>query len=132
MATAIRMLHTSDPADEIRKDIGIRLDDSKVTGALVLVGVYMRPKKTAGGIILTDNTAAEDKFQGKVGLVLGMGPLAFKDDDVHKFGDVRPAVGDWIVFSIGDTFAAELGGRRVRFVEDVDVKMIIPSPDVLW
>jgi len=49
-----------------------------------------------------DKTRAEDRFQGKVGLVLKIGPLAFVDDDVHKFGGFHAEVGDWVVFRPSD------------------------------
>src|SRR6185437_4499433 len=47
----------------------------EAVGHDVLVAVYTRAgSKTAGGIIIAD-TYREDDFQGKVGLVLSIGPM---------------------------------------------------------
>jgi co-chaperonin GroES (HSP10) len=131
MAQAIQMQHETDPRDEILTDVASFLPDISVMGARLLVAPYIRSKQTRGGIFLPDNTRAEDKFQGKVGLVLALGPLAFRDDETHRFGDKTPKVGDWIVFAVGDTFGFELGTRRCRAVEDVDVHLIVQRPDII-
>lgn len=132
MAHAIAMIHVRDPGDEIREEVAATLADVTVLGARLLVAVYVRPEKTLGGIIITGITTGEDRYQGKVGLVLQCGPIAFQDDATHRFGGKVPKVGDWVVFAVGDTFALEMGKRRVRMVEDVDVHMIISRPDAIW
>lgn len=131
MAQAIQMMHDADPRAEILREVDEFLPGISVMGARLLVAPYIRPNQTRGGIFLSDNTKAEDKYQGKVGLVLALGPLAFKDDENHRFGHITPMVGDWIVYSVGDTFAFELGKRRCRAVEDVDVHLIIQAPDIV-
>lgn len=52
------------------------------TGWHVLVLQYIRPEKV-GSIIMAEQTRREDEYQGRVGLVLRMGPEAFTD--VGKF-----------------------------------------------
>lgn len=128
---ALKMLHVNDPAQEIKEELGTRVDALEPLGAQILVGVYVRPAKTAGGIILADSTIGEDDYQGKVGLVLKLGPLAFHEDDTHRWGDSVPKVGDWIMYRVGDTFSCKIGKRTCRFVEDVDVKAIVQSPDAI-
>lgn len=132
MAQAIKMLHTADPAETILRDIGDKAKAIRVMGTAILVAPYVRDGKTAGGILLAPKTTDEDKYQGKVGLVLQVGPIAFSDDDSHRFGSTIPAAGDWVIYNVGDTFGFELGGRRCRFVEDVNVKAIISTPDAVW
>jgi co-chaperonin GroES (HSP10) len=132
MAHAIAMVHEDDPRAAIMDDCEPHLNHVQVLGARVLVGVYVRPHKTKSGLILTSKTTDEDRYQGKVGLVLALGPIAFEDDSSHRFGAVKPKVGDWIVYSVGDTFAMEMGERRARSVEDVDVHLIIENPDSIW
>lgn len=131
-ARAMPMVHETDPKDEILEEIGAMLPHIEVLGASVLVAVYKRPERTKSGLYLADRTREEDNFQGKVGLVLRCGELAFVDDATHRFGERKPKHGDWIVFQVGDTFGIELGERRCRFVEDVHVKAIIPRPDMVW
>lgn len=129
MAQAIHMIHDTDPKQAIQDAVGPYVHDIAVLGARVLVGVYVRPDKTRAGIILPDQTKGEDRYQGKVGLVLAVGPLAFQEDETHRWGAHVPKVGDWVVYSVGDTFAFELGKHRCRAVEDVDVHLIVKTPD---
>jgi hypothetical protein len=82
MGAPVRVVHDTDPAQEIIRDVGYLCDDITVMGADVLIVMYERLKgsrgerKTAGGLLLPDTantTAHEDRFQGKVGLVMKMG-----------------------------------------------------------
>lgn len=120
-----------DPKLKILEDVKEHIDGFLPLSSQVLVAIYVRPNKTKSGIHLSDRTVEEDLYQGKVGLILKMGDLAFVDDANHKFGENRPKVGDWIVYRIGDTFPFVLGNRYCRFVEDVSVKAIISRPDII-
>jgi co-chaperonin GroES (HSP10) len=53
-----------------------------------IVATYVRPSVTKGGIILTNRTQEEDRWQGKAGLLIAVGPSAF------DFEEVRAAVAD--------------------------------------
>lgn len=132
MPQALPAYHATDPKDDIWAEVRPYLDGIRVLGARILVGVYVRPEKTKSGLLLTARTLDEDRYQGKCGLLLAKGSLAFQDDATHRFGAVTPQVGDWVVFRVGDTFPFELGERRCRCVEDVDVQMIIDRPDSVW
>lgn len=131
MARALLMDHKVDPKQELLREVEPFLDDIDVLGAYLLVAIYKRPEKTASGIYMPGKARAEDEFQGKVGLVLKAGPTAFMEDETHHFTEA-PVVGDWVLFNVGDTFGFELGERRCRFVEDVNVKAILKRPDIVW
>ena len=76
---------SSDPRAAIIKAVG-DLSGARVTADLVLLGTYIRNEKTAGGIIRPQENLKEDEYQGKVGLVLKKGPLAYadwEDDDAR-------------------------------------------------
>src|SRR5882672_7099280 len=94
----------------------------------VMVATYIGPEKTTGGIILPDKSLAENRFQGKVGLVVKIGPLAFKDDPVNGafFGGDHVAEGDWVFFRPADgmeLFSVDkTGGVPCRVFRDVDIK----------
>ena len=75
----MQMDHSNDRKTGIMKDIG-DLSTFELFNNQVLVAVYVRPKKTKSGIYLPDATVDEDKIQGKVGLVIKEGPLAFGDE----------------------------------------------------
>jgi len=138
MAQPLRVLHDRDPREDIREDVGAVTDTIDPLGAGVLIVMYERGKgkgeaKTAGGIILANKTLDEDKYQGKAGLVMKLGPIAFTDDASHQWGDRVPRVGDWVMVNVGDSFAFDLpGDRRACIVEDVNVKAILRHPDMVW
>lgn len=132
MAVALEMVHDIDPKQEIMDDVAPFLNDIEPLAAQVLIGIYVRPKKTSGGIYIPDNTQGEDIYQGKVGLVLKLGPLAFSEDESHKWGGRTPQVGDWVLFRVGDTFPFSLGKRHCRAVEDVNFKFILHKPDIAY
>ena len=71
------MLHEEDPKEAILKKFG-DLSGLQLFHADVLVATYLRPNITKGGIVLTDKYADEDKFQGKVGLIIAVGENAFQ------------------------------------------------------
>lgn len=74
--------HEKDPRETILDIVGKdTLDKFRLSGAQVLVATYIRPDKLRSGLIITSKVRDEDKFQGKCGLVLKMGPLAFVDRD---------------------------------------------------
>lgn len=68
-------------------------------GYQLLVAMWIRPKetKTKGGLILTDKTLDEDKWQGKVGQVIGLGPDAYRSDQYRTFSSEWCHDGDWVI-----------------------------------
>ena len=131
MSTARLMEHVEDPALTITKSIG-SLKDFTIFGNYVLLGVYERPLKTKSGIILTDNTRAEDKHQGKAGLVLKKGPTAFVSDAHYDFKDQNVEIGDWVSIWVSDGRAITINGQLARLVEDQHIRLKIPAPDTVF
>lgn len=125
------MEHVNDPADQLRAQIG-NVSSIEILHNQILVAVYIRPEKTRGGIILSDHTRNEDRYQGKAGLVIKKGPLAFVDDDANKFHGQNVEVGDWVFYRVSDGFPLILNGTLCRLLEEVHVKGKIPSPDVVF
>ncbi len=48
-----------------------------------LVATYIQPSVTKGGVIIPTSTQEEDRWQGKVGLLLTVGPSAFDYEEVR-------------------------------------------------
>lgn len=117
--------------EEIKAGIG-DLSDFKLYNNQILVGIWMRPEKTAGGIILTPKTRDEDRWQGKCGFVLKRGPLAFVDDERNSFHDQTVADGDCVLYRVSDGFPLDINGIHCRMLEDVDIKAAVPNPEMIW
>jgi co-chaperonin GroES (HSP10) len=130
----MKMEHTRDPKDDIFENVKDYIDDVKITGAQVLVGVYVRPSRTAGGIELPDSYRDEDIYQGKAGVILKMGPLPFNQNDDDFFGGKFPKVGDWVVYRPSDGFPLQLENKQnCRLLSDrFKIKAIVPRPDLVW
>ena len=50
-----------------------------------------------GGVYITPKTREEDKYQGKVGLVLALGPESYADEERFPDGPWCQ-VGDWVMW----------------------------------
>jgi co-chaperonin GroES (HSP10) len=99
----------------------------------VLVATYYVSKVTAGGIIMPNKTVDENRFQGKVGLVLKMGPFAFKYDETEAHhGIIVPEIGDWVFYRPSDSWESALRGVSCRFIWDDSIAGILTDPTIIW
>lgn len=127
----------ADPKKALLDSIG-NVDGIEVFHNLVLVATYIEPEMTKGGIIKPDRTLAENRFQGKAALVLKMGPLAFKDDNVAKFGGVQLTPGDWVMLRPSDgmeLFTVEGGaseGSCCRIINDINIMGRLSDPSLIY
>lgn len=129
----LEMVDIEDAADEIFNRIG-DVTDIVVPFNKILVGIYMRGEKTKSGIILPDQTRSEDKWQGKSGLILKRGPMAFVDDDRVKFNGLNPQVGEWICFRPSDGMKLDIRHQEGHCIllTDTQVQLVIPAPDLVF
>lgn len=115
--------------DRLTRELSPIIEDMDLQRNRCLVATYIRPNTTPGGIILTAKTGEEDRWQGKVGLLLKVGPTAFDYEELHarvdamlgdaddagtnmSVDDARgiaatelglPRVGDWVMYRTSDT-----------------------------
>ena len=127
----MRMEHDVDPAEVIRKEMG-DISEIEIFHNQVLVAIYIRPEKTKSGLYLSSQTRDEDKYQGKVGLIIKKGADAFVDESGKWFKGVNLDVGDWIYFRPSDGWQVTVHNQLCRILDDTDVRGRIPQPDVVW
>lgn len=132
VVTLEKLARATDPKQALIAEIG-DLSKIEVMSNRILVGIYIAPEKTKGGIIRATQTIAEDIFQGTVGLVLKKGGMAFKDDDASKtyFHGQDSRIGDWVVFRPGDAKRIQINGVDCRFVEDIMIDMVVGDPEIV-
>ncbi len=142
---ALLAVHDKDPRKELLKKVG-DISDIELYDNGILIAVYLRPNeaKIAGGhtLIMPDNLAGktgEDRYQGKVGLVIGKGLLAFVDDERTKFHGQDVGIGDWVIFRASDGWPITLvRGPRTddqvlcRILVESDIRARISQPDSVW
>lgn len=122
----------ADPKKAIWEKIGNKLDSIEVMFNMVLVATYIRPEKTSGGIIRPDSNVQEDIWQGKVGLVLKLGPTAFVDDDHNAFYGQKADVDDWCVYKVGDAWSLNINGYPCRIVRDSGIRLKVTDPSIVF
>lgn len=148
MPTPVRVVHEVDQKELIWDQCGSYLKGLQPLADRVLVVMYERTNqgdgkeaKTPGGIIVVKSqnrtgAAEQDKYQGRLGLVMALGPLAFKTDATHDWGGVTPKVNDWVMFdSISNFSPFDLpNDRRARFISDSAIEAIVPDEtfDAIW
>jgi hypothetical protein len=83
-------------------------------------------------IYASEATQAEAIHQGKVGLVIGKGPLAFKDDERVKHHGQDVEIGDWIWWDIHDARQYTISRVHCRFVADVRILGVVNDPRLIY
>jgi co-chaperonin GroES (HSP10) len=98
------------------------------TGWRILVLPYKGQGKTKGGVILTDETVQEQSYTTVTGLVLKVGPDAYKDETRFPNGPWCKKK-DWIIFGryAGSRFGIE--GGEVRILNDDEIIAVVKDPE---
>lgn len=138
MRAMLRELSQGDDPKQTLLDAIGDISGCEMLHNLVLTCTYIAPEKTKGGIILTDRSQGENRFQGKAFLVLRMGPLAFVDDNIAKFGGMTIGLGDWVFARPSDGwemfFRHKNSGKGIpcRVFEDTHIKARIADPAMIY
>lgn len=98
----------------------------------VLVAGYVAPAKRKSGLIMTDKSRDEDIYQGSIGLVVGLGPGAFKDDSVAKFHGIKLRLNDWVLYRPSDGIGIYVNQVPCRLFQDTNILMRIKNPERYW
>ena len=110
------------PTDKVLE----RLPDP--TGWRILVLPYKGQGKTKGGVILADETIEERGYTTVTGLVLKVGPDAYRDETRYPNGPWCK-VNDWIIFGryAGSRFGIE--GGEVRILNEDEIIAVVKDPE---
>ena len=127
----IAMSHEVDPKQALLDELG-DISEIELLNTNVLVAVYIRPEKTKGGIIMTEQARDEDRYQSKVGLIIKTGPTAFVESDGKWFSGLDLKAGDWVIFRPSDGWNITVNGVLCRMFDDAIIKGRIPHPDSVY
>lgn len=147
LETAIKSKQ-NDPAAQLKRDILAKIGDIsefEIAQNEVLLAIYERPETTSSGIIQVAQTLKEDKYQGKVGLVIKIGKHC-QFDRVDPYTNVRTGIPislhDWVIVRPSDTWALDINMKSdalsskdfvaCRLVKDNNIRAKIPHPGVVW
>lgn len=94
------------------------------TGFNIHVLLFQPPEKTAKGLVIPEKSRNEDRYQGKVGLVIAMGPDAYKDPVKFPSGPWCK-LHDWIIYQ-----AYLDSGRKFTWIgENAPVDILVMYDD---
>jgi hypothetical protein len=128
-------LGEDDPKEVIMKALDGALDHMpNIYGGRVLVATAPTPNKR-GLLWVPDKTKGEQRWQGKVGLVLAFGPSAFKYDPQfpsYPWEGPKPSVGDWVYYRTQDTSEFGVNGVSCRYVNDDMVYGSVDDIECIW
>lgn len=124
------MKHDEDPKKELLDAVG-DISNEDFFGAQIIVATYVRPEKTKSGIYTTSKVREEDHYQGKVGLVIARGPLAYQENEKLNFGGKNVQIGDWVWYRPMDGTQFSINGVHCRALDDVEIRGKISHPDVI-
>ena len=87
ISQAVQFQIEEDPAIAIWDSVRDIIDQVQIGGADLMVCVWEPPEflKTAGGLLLTDNSRREYVLQGCTGLVLKLGPHAYNYEKTKRW-----------------------------------------------
>ncbi len=95
----------------------------------IIVATYFTPQfvtiKGADGkpmpFFLSTKTTDESMWQGRVGLLIAKGPMAWVSDQRVSFGSTTHEVGSWVLFDRQDGRQTAINRVHCRVLRDVDV-----------
>ena len=125
------MFHVVDARDEHLNRLG-DISKLEVCHNQVVCMIYRRPEQTQSGIILPDQNRDEDKYQGKVGLIVKLGPTAFKDASGGWQWPEDIGLGDWVYYRASDGWALAVNQQDCRQLDDTDIRGRVDEPDKIW
>ena len=98
------------------------------TGYRILVLPYAGPKKTKGGLYLSDKTQATIQMTTVCAYVLKVGDLAYKDKEKFPNGPWCEK-GDWVIFGRYTGARFKIEGGEVRILNDDEIIARIKNPE---
>ena len=111
-------------------------EHARLTRYFCAVKIYVRPEElkeitddtgAKQKIYLPDSVRAEDRYQSCTGLVISLGPQAFKDKDGNPRGSIF-SVGDWVTFPRTDIIRMDFCGIPLGIMTDDRAVMVTTDP----
>ena len=103
----------------------------KPTGWRLLVLPFKMKEKTKGGIIITDDVVERAQVASTCGLVLSVGPDAYKDKKRYPDGPWCKK-GCWIIFARYAGSRIKIDGGEVRLLNDDEVLATVDNPEDIF
>ena len=103
----------------------------KPTGWRLLVLPFKMKEKTKGGILITDDVIERSQVASTCGLVLEVGPDAYKDEKRFPEGPWCKK-GTWVIFARYAGSRMKIDGGEVRLLNDDEVLATVENPEDIF
>ena len=101
------------------------------TGWRLLVLPFKMKEKTKGGILITDDVIERSQVASTCGLVLKVGPDAYKDKERYPDGPWCKK-GSWVIFARYARSRIKIDGGEVRLLNDDEVLATVENPEDIF
>ena len=128
-ATVLEYSEDQDPKQVVLDTILPLIEGLDIFRNEVLVVTAPNRTHSKGGLIIPEQYKKEQRFQGKIGLVVALGEIAFQDDDLWPAVEKRPVVGTWVFYRTADSSECAIGGYSCRFIDDNKIRGRCPASD---
>jgi len=98
------------------------------TGWRIVILPHKGVEKTKGGVILSDQLIQEQQWTTNVGLVLKLGPLAYRDKKKFPTGPWCKEQ-DWVIFARYAGSRLKIDGGELRILNDDEILGVVNSPE---
>jgi len=93
---------------------------------------YLAVPNTDKKLYLPDKTHDEALWQGKIGLVIAKGKLAFRDSDYIKFEGQNIEIGEWAFYDIMEGRQFTIERVHCRRLKDTQIVGTIEDPRLVY
>jgi len=116
------------------KEKVVELDEARKAKALpepvgyrILIAIPEKEQKTEGGVLLPEDTRKREEAASMVGMVLKIGPDAYKDTERFPNGPWCKE-GDFILMRSYSGTRIEIHGQEFRVINDDSVEAFVEDP----
>ena len=110
----------------------VKLDEARKAkpepvGYRILIAIPEKEQKTEGGVLLPEDTRKREEAASMVGMVLKIGPDAYKDTERFPNGPWCKE-GDFILMRSYSGTRIEIHGQEFRVINDDSVEAVVEDP----
>ena len=98
------------------------------TGWRIVILPHKGVEKTKGGVLLSDQAIQEQQWTTNVGLVMKLGPMAYKDKDKFSTGHWCKEK-DWVIYARYAGSRLKIDGGELRILNDDEILGVVDSPE---
>ena len=102
----------------------------KPVGWSILIAIPQPEEQYEGGLVKASITQQHEQILSSIGLVVELGPQAYKDKDRFSEGPWCKE-GDYVMFRPNSGTRFKMGRREYRLLNDDSIEAVVPNPKII-